>query len=68
MKAAQLLCLPDDCQTWTVPTLLKQMIRLPAMLARHTRRLVARVEATPSWLNWWHQWQVRWWPGAAASG
>jgi len=27
-----LLCLPDDCQGWTVPTLLKQMVRLPATL------------------------------------
>lgn len=68
MKAVQRLCLPDECQTWTVPTLLKQMVRLPAMLVRHARRLVARVEVAPSWLNWWHQWQVRWWrSGAAAS-
>ena len=35
MKAVQLLCLPDDCQGWTVPTLLKQMVRLPATLVRH---------------------------------
>lgn len=70
MKAVQVLCLPDECQTWTVPTLLKQMVRLPALLVRHARRLVARVEVAASWLNWWHQWQCRWWHcgTVAASG
>jgi hypothetical protein len=70
MKAVQLLCLPDDCQSWTVPTLLKQMVRLPATLVRHARRLVARVEVAASWLTWWHQWQTRWWhsDALAASG
>jgi hypothetical protein len=62
MKAVQLLCLPDECQSWTVPTLLKQLVRLPATLVRHARRLVARVEVAASWLNWWHAWQTRWWP------
>ena len=61
MKAVQVLCLPDECQGWTVPTLLKQMVRLPAMLVRHARQLVARVEVAPSWLAWWHQWECRWW-------
>jgi hypothetical protein len=61
MKAVQLLCLPDECQSWTVPTLLKQMVRLPATLVRHARRLVARVEVPVSWLGWWQQWQLRWW-------
>jgi len=61
MKAVQLLCLPDECQSWTVPTLLRQMVRLPATLVRHARRLVARVEVAVSWLAWWHQWQLRWW-------
>jgi hypothetical protein len=66
MKAVQLLCLPDECQGWTVPTLLKQMVRLPATLVRHARRLVARVEVAVSWLDWWHQWQARWWRAGAA--
>jgi hypothetical protein len=38
MKAVQLICLPDECQSWTVPPLLQQMVRLPATLARHARR------------------------------
>ena len=61
MKAVQLLCLPDECQSWTVPTLLKVMVRLPATLVRHARRLVARVEVAISWLGWWRQWEARWW-------
>ncbi len=65
MKAVQLLCLPEECQSWTVPTLLRQMVRLPATLVRHARRLVARVEVALSWLGWWHQWQRRWWPTGA---
>lgn len=70
MKAVQLLCLPDECQGWTVPTLLRQMVRLPAMLVRHARRLVARVEVAVSWLSWWQTWEARWWrqPAAAAAG
>jgi len=70
MKAVQLLCLPDECQSWTLPTLLKQMVRLPAMLVRHARRLVARVEVSVAWLDWWRLWEVRWWRagvGTAAS-
>jgi hypothetical protein len=61
MKAVQLLCLPEDCQSWTVPTLLKQMVRIPATLVRHARRLVARVEVAASWLDWWRSWEARWW-------
>jgi len=64
MKAVQLLCLPDDCQGWTVPTLLKQMVRLPATLVRHARQLVARVEVAASWLDWWRLWETRWWRAA----
>lgn len=67
MKAVQLLCLPDECQGWTVPTLLKQMVRLPATLVRHARRLVARVEVAANWLNWWRQWENRWWRAATVS-
>lgn len=69
IKAVQILCLPDDCQSWTVPTLLKQMMRLPAVLVRHARTLVARVAVAANWLDWWQKWQTRWWaatPAAAA--
>lgn len=71
MKAVQLLCLPEECQGWTVPTLLRQMVRLPAMLVRHARRLVVRVEVATSWLEWWRLWEARWWSptaGTEASG
>jgi hypothetical protein len=60
MKAVQLLCLPDECQSWTVATLLRQLVRLPATLVRHARRLVARVEVAVSWLDWWQAWEARW--------
>ena len=65
MKAVQLLCLPDACQGWTVPTLLKQLVRLPATLVQHARRLLARVEVAPSWLGWWQAWETRWWRAQA---
>ena len=67
MKAVQLLCLPDECQSWTVPTLLKQMVRLPAVLVQHARRLIARVEVAVNWLDWWRLWEARWWQ-AGSSG
>lgn len=66
MKAVQLLCLPEECQSWTVPTLLRQMVRLPATLVRHARRLVARVEVAASWLEWWRTWEARWWRASVA--
>ena len=69
MKAVQLLGPPDECQGWTVPTLLQQMVRLPATLVRHARRLVARVEVAARWLDWWRSWETRWWrAGAVAPG
>lgn len=69
IKAVPILCLPDACPGWTAPTLLKQMVRLPAVLVRHARVLVARVAVAASWLSWWQKWQTRWWPaGPAAPG
>jgi hypothetical protein len=66
MKAVQRLCLPDECQSWTVATLLRQMVRLPAVLVNHARRLVARVEVPVAWVTWWQRWEARWWLGVAA--
>jgi len=66
MKAVQLICLPDECQGWMMPTLLKQIVRLPATLVRHARRLVARVEVAVSWLRWWQNWEQHWWPAVGA--
>ena len=61
LKAVQILGLPDECQGWTVPTLLRQMIRLPAVLVRQARGLVARVAVAASWLDWWRSWEARGW-------
>lgn len=61
MVAVKLLCLPDECQSWTVATLLRQLVRLPAVLVQHARRLVARVEVPPVWVSWWQHWEQRWW-------
>jgi hypothetical protein len=44
------------------------MVRLPATLARHARRLVTRVEVAASWLNWWRLWEMRWWRASAVPG
>jgi hypothetical protein len=60
VKAVQILYLPDECQSWTVPTLLRQVVRLPAVLVHHARRMIARVEVAPGWLNWWQAWEARW--------
>ena len=64
LVAVKLLCLPDECQTWQVRTMLRQVVRMPATLVRHARRLLARVEVPASWLVWWQNWLSRWWPGA----
>lgn len=61
LVAVKLLCLPDECQSWQVKTMLRQVVRLPATLVRHARRLLARVEVAASWLVWWQNWLGRWW-------
>jgi hypothetical protein len=63
LVAVKLLCLSDECQSWQVKTLLRQVVRMPATLVRHARRLLARVEVPASWLVWWQNWVGRWWPG-----
>jgi hypothetical protein len=67
LVTVKLLCLPEECQGWQVKTMLRQIVRLPATLVRHARRLVARVEVPASWLGWWADWQQRWWSGTAAA-
>lgn len=54
LQALKLLHLPDDCQSWRVRTLLRQVVILPARLVRHARSLVARVSVPVSWLSWWN--------------
>ncbi len=66
MAAVKLLRLPDECQGWTMPTLLKQMVRLPATLVRRARRRVARVAVAASWRRWGQNWEQRWWPAVGA--
>lgn len=67
LVAVKLVCLPDECQSWQVRTMLRQIIRLPATLVRHARKLLARVEVPANWLVWWQAWQARWWPGGLAA-
>jgi hypothetical protein len=70
LVAVKLLCLPEECQSWQVKTMLRQIVRLPATLVRHARLLLARVEVPASWLVWWQNWLKRWWlgQGRTASG
>lgn len=67
LVTVKLLCLPEDCQSWQVKTMLRQIIRLPATLVRHARGWLARVEVPASWLVWWENWKRRWWEGGAAA-
>lgn len=53
LQALKLLHLPDECQSWRVRTLLRQVVILPARVVRHARRLVARVCVPAGWLAWW---------------
>lgn len=66
LVTVKLLCLPDECQSWQVQTMLRQIIRLPATLVRHARGLLTRVEVPASWLVWWENWRQRWWPAPQA--
>jgi len=60
--ALKLLHLPDDCQSWQLKTLLRQVLLLPAALVRHARVLVARVQVPAAWLCWWRTLMSRLWP------
>ncbi|MBL8128768.1 MAG: transposase [Chloroflexia bacterium] len=62
LVTVKLLCLPEECQSWQVKTMLRQIIRLPATRVRPARGLLARVEVPASWLVWWENWRQRWWP------
>ncbi len=53
LVTVKLLCLPEECQSWQVKTILRQIIRLSATLVHHVRRLLVRVEVPASWLVWW---------------
>jgi hypothetical protein len=64
MIALKVLRLPEECQGWQLKTLMRQIVRLPAVLVAHARRLVARVEVPAAWLVWWSNWEQRWWPTA----
>jgi Transposase DDE domain group 1 len=67
LVTVKLLCLPEECQSWQVKTMLRQIIRLPATLVRHARRLLVRVEVPARWLVWWENWQQRWWSADQAA-
>ena len=59
--ALKLLHLPDDCQSWQLKTLLRQVLLLPAKLVRHARALIARVQVPAAWLCWWRSVMSRLW-------
>lgn len=67
LVTVKLLCLPQECQSWQVRTMLRQIVRLPATLVQHARGLLARVEVPADWLVWWKNWQERWWPASSAA-
>jgi hypothetical protein len=59
--ALKLLHLPDDCQSWQLKTLLRQVLLMPAKLVRHARVLIARVQVPALWLCWWRSVMGRLW-------
>jgi len=59
--ALKLLHLPDDCQSWQLKTLLRQVLLMPAKLVRHARVLIARVQVPAVWLCWWRNLMRRLW-------
>ena len=61
MKAVQLLCLPEECQSWQLKTLLRQVLLMPAKLVKHARVLIARVQVPAAWLCWWRTVMSRLW-------
>ena len=63
--AHKLLHLPDDAQGWTLKTLLRQMILLPARLVHHARVAVFKVAVPGEWLAWWRRLHERLWPAPA---
>lgn len=68
LAALKLLHLPDDCQSWQVKTLLRQVLLLPARIVEHARVLVAKVSVPEAWLSWWRSLMARLWPVGTPSG
>lgn len=50
-------------KVWVEPELVARFFRV----VRPARRLVARVAVAASWLDWWRNWEARWWRAGAAA-
>ena len=68
LAALKLLHLPNDCQSWQVKTLLRQVLLLPARIVEHARVLVAKVSVPEAWLSWWRGLMARLWPVGTPAG
>jgi hypothetical protein len=62
MISLKVLELPDDAQSWRIPTLIRYLLTVPVSLSTHARYQVARICVPAGWLRWWRLFVDQWVP------
>jgi len=58
----KLLELPDEQQSWRVPTLIRHLLTVPVTVSTHARSTVAKICVPAGWLRWWRLFVDQWLP------
>lgn len=58
----KLLELPDEQQSWRVPTLIRHLLTVPVTVSTHARSVVARICVPAGWMRWWRLFLDQWLP------
>jgi hypothetical protein len=61
----KLLELPDEQQSWRVPTIIRHLLTVPVTVSTHARYVVARICVPAGWMRWWRLFLEQWLPKRA---
>jgi hypothetical protein len=61
----KLLELPDEQQSWRVPTIIRHLLTVPVTVSSHARYVVARICVPAGWMRWWRLFLRQWLPKRA---
>ena len=62
LVSVKVLDLPDDAQSWRMPTIIRHLLTVPVSVSRHARYEVARICVPAGWLRWWRLFVDKWLP------
>lgn len=58
----KLLELPDEQQSWRVPTIIRHLLTVPVTLSTHARYVIAHICVPTGWMRWWRLFLDKWLP------